>query len=201
MGALVAEPAAAARARLVAHAPVVGALAAVPVPWLPELAQVIVRRRRVDAIAARFGVQLGSAARRELAEALAPPERAVTGSAARRFLAARVARRLKVVAVLPALEAGFALVAGAFLLERAFARCAEAGVAMTESEARRTKRVVAAALDAFVKPDAFEEMLRQTGALEGNRPFAERLARAVRELPAEALDVLVDRFDHGWDSL
>jgi hypothetical protein len=193
--------AAAARARLLAHASVVGALAVVPFPWLPELAQVVVRRRLVDEIAKRHGVSLGSAARRALADALAPSERAVTGSEVRRFFAARVARRLKVLAMLPALEAAIATAAGAMLVERAFERAAAAEVAMTESEARRTHRIVAEALAAFVRPEAFEEVLRQTGALEGDQPFAERLVKAVRGLPSEALGVLVARFDHGWDSL
>jgi uncharacterized protein (DUF697 family) len=192
--------AAAARARLLAHASVVGALAIVPLPWLPELAQVVVRRRLVDDLAKRHGVRLGSAARRELADALAPAERAVTGSAARRFVAARVARRLKVLALLPALEAAIAAAAGALLVERAFERARVAEVDMTEGEARRTRAVVGEALAAFVRPEAFEEVLRQTGALEGDRPFGERLAKAVRGIPAEALGVLVARFDHGWDS-
>lgn len=192
---------AAARARLLAHASVVAALAVVPVPWLPELGQVVVRRRIVDDLAKRHGAVLGSAARRSLGEALAPSERAVTGSVATRFVAARAARRFKLLGVLPAVEAAIALAAGAFLLDRAFEKSAAAGISMTEGEARRTQRVVAETLASFVRPEAFEEILRQTGALDGDQTLLERVTLAVRAMPAEAFDVLLSRFDHGWDSL
>jgi hypothetical protein len=192
---------AAARARLVAHASIVAALAVVPVPWLPELGQVVVRRRIVDDIAKRHGVSLPSSARRSLGDALAPSEGAVTGSAAKRFVAARVARRFKLLGVLPAVEAAVALAAGAFLIDRAFEKCAAAGVSMTESEAQRTQRVVSATLAAFVRPELFEEVLRQTGALDGEQTLRERVTLALRAMPAEAFDVLLSRFDHGWDSL
>ena len=192
---------AAARARLVGHASVVAALAVVPVPWLPELGQVVVRRRIVDDIAKRHGAQLSSAARRSLGDALAPSERAVTGSVAKRFVAARVARCFKLLGVLPAVEAAVALAAGAFLIDRAFEKCAAAGIGMSEGEARRTQRVVAETLAAFVRPEAFEEVLRQTGALDGDQTLLERVTLAVRSMPAEAFDVLLSRFDHGWDSL
>lgn len=200
MGALVADldPA---HARLLAHASVVGALAAVPVPWLPEFGQVFARRRLVDAVAKEQRVVLGAAARRALADALAPSEQALTGSLTSRFVAARMARRLKLLAVLPALEAAVALAAGAWLLERAFVRCQEQGITMTEAEAKRTERVVRAALTAFIKPDALEEVLRQTGALDEGLSFRARVRRALRGLPAESLRVLEARFDEGWNSL
>jgi hypothetical protein len=192
---------AAARARLLAHASVVAALAVVPVPWLPELGQVVHDAAPDDDLAKRHGAVLGSAARRSLGEALAPSERAVTGSVATRFVAARAARRFKLLGVLPAVEAAIALAAGAFLLDRAFEKCAAAGISMTEGEARRTQRVVSETLASFVRPEAFEEVLRQTGALDGDQTLLERVTLAVRAMPAEAFDVLLSRFDHGWDSL
>ena len=200
MGALVADldPA---HARLHAHASVVGALAIVPLPWLPELGQVVARRRLVEAVAKAQGVVLGAPARRALAEALAPSESAMTGSLSKRFLAARVARRFKLLAVLPALEAAVALAAGAFLLDRAFDRCSAQGVAMSETEAKRTQKVVHAALESFTRPASMEEVLRQTGALDDGLSFVERVRRALRGVPAESLRVLEARFDDGWDSL
>ncbi len=192
---------AAARARFAGHASIVAALAVVPVPWLPELGQVVVRRRIVDEIAKRHGFSLGSAARRSLGDALAPSEAALTGSAAKRFVAARVARRFKLLGVLPAVQAAVALAAGAFLVDRAFEKCSAAGIEMSEGEARRVHRVVSDTLSAFVRPDGFEEVLRRTGALDGDQTLLERVTLAVRSMPAEAIDVLLGRFDHGWDSL
>ncbi len=194
------DEARAARARVVAHASVVGALAAVPVPWFPELGQVLARRRLVDDLAREHEVVLGSAARRALGDALAPSERAVTGSELRRFAAARLARRVRILGALPALEAAVALTAGAFLLGRAFERCNAAELSMTEGEAVRTRRIVHATLEGLVRPEAVEEILRRTGALAEGLSVFERVRAVVADFPREALDVLTARFDEAWDS-
>ena len=190
-----------AHARLLAHASVVGALAVVPLPWLPELVQVAARRRLVATIAAEKRVHLSPAALRLLADALGPTDSAATGLLSRRFLAARIARRVKLIAVIPALEAAMTLAAGGLLLDRAFERGEEEGGPMTDAEARRIQRVIRAALEAFARPDAMEEVLRQTGALDDGVGFAERVNRALRGTPAEALRVLRGRFDEGWEAL